>query len=118
VGKTKCGKGMKLIALADRAGLPLAVYTASATLHEITLVPHTLTATFTAEHPECLIGGKANDSDPLDAGLAAAGFELIGPHRTNRGKRATQDACPLQRYRSRWSVEICQTHPVNNDSVG
>jgi hypothetical protein len=30
VGKTKRGKGTKLMAVADRSGLPLAVHTASA----------------------------------------------------------------------------------------
>lgn len=39
MGKTKRGKGTKLMAIADRAGLPLALHIESATPHEVTL-PH------------------------------------------------------------------------------
>ena len=67
MGKTKRGKGTKLMAVADRAGLPRAVHTAAAPPHEVTLVPETLAATFTMALPERLIGDKAADSDPLDA---------------------------------------------------
>ena len=39
VGKTKRGKGSKIMAVADRQGLPVAVYVESATPHEVTLMP-------------------------------------------------------------------------------
>jgi transposase len=104
VGKTKRGKGAKLMALADRAGFPLAVHTASATPHGVTLVRETLAATYTTELPERLIGDKAYDSDPLDAELAKAGIELIAPHRANRKKPASRDGRPLRRYRRRWKI--------------
>jgi len=42
VGKTKRGKGSKLMAITDASGLPLAVYTDSASPHEVTLVQATL----------------------------------------------------------------------------
>jgi transposase len=93
------------MAVADRAGFPLAVHTAAATPHEVTLVPATLAATFTTGLPERLIGDKAYDSDPLDGELAQAGIELIAPHRANRKKPATQDGRPLRRYRRRWKIE-------------
>jgi transposase len=105
VGKTKRGQGTKLMAAADRAGLPLAVHTASAAPHEVTLVPATLAATFTAALPERLIGDKAYDSDPLDGALAKAGIALIAPHRANRKQPATRDGRPLRRYRRRWKIE-------------
>src|SRR5882724_4800573 len=38
VGKTKRGKGTKIMAIADRAGLPLAITIASASPHETQLV--------------------------------------------------------------------------------
>jgi hypothetical protein len=38
VGKTKRGKGTKIMAIADRHGLPAAVHVESATPHEVTLV--------------------------------------------------------------------------------
>jgi transposase len=44
VGKTKCGKGTKIMAIADRHGLPVAVLVESATPHEVTLVNATADA--------------------------------------------------------------------------
>ena len=105
MGKTKRGKGTKLMAVADRAGLPLAVYAASASPHEVTLVGETLAQVFTAEPPERLIGDKAYDSDPLDEELAEAGIEMIAPHKSNRKKAATQDGHKLRRYHRRWKIE-------------
>ena len=105
MGKTKRGKGTKLMAVADRSGLPVAVYAASAAPHEVSLVGETLAEVLTAERPARLIGDKAYDSDPLDAELAGQGVELIAPHRENRKKPRTQDGRPLRRYRRRWKVE-------------
>jgi hypothetical protein len=96
VGTTKRGNGTKLMAVADRAGLPLAVHTAAASPHEVILAPDTLAASFTAERPERLIGDKAYDSDPLDVALAAVGIELIAPHRANHKHPTTQDGRPLR----------------------
>src|SRR5437667_8833722 len=42
VGKTKRGKGMKIMAVADRHGLPVAVHIESATPHDVKLVVPTL----------------------------------------------------------------------------
>lgn len=47
---------------------------------EIILVPATLEARFVLERPEHLLGDKADDSDLLDASLAAQGVEMIAPH--------------------------------------
>ena len=105
MGKTKRGKGTKLMAVADRHGLPLAVHTASASPHEVTLVHHTLVERFTDETPERLIGDKAYDSDPLDEELRERDVELIAPHRSNRKKLPTQDGRVLRRYKRRWKVE-------------
>ena len=105
MGKTKRGKGTKVMAIADRAGLPLAVHVAAASPHEVTLVEATLAERFVDARPEHLIGDKAYDSDPLDARLAAQGIELIAPHRAKRKKSKTQDGRPLRRYKRRWTVE-------------
>jgi len=94
------------MAVADGAGLPLAVSIASAAPHEVTLVDATLAAAFAPALPARLIGDKAYDSDGLDARLAAErGIEMIAPHRENRTRPATQDGRPLRRYRRRWRVE-------------
>ena len=103
VGKTKRGKGTKIMAVADGAGLPLAICIESASPHETTLVEETLDASFLDTDPEKLIGDKAYDSDPLDQKLAERGIEMIAPNRKNRNK--TQDGRPLRRYRRRWKVE-------------
>lgn len=105
MGKTKRGKGTKLMAVADGSGLPLAVYTTSASPHEVTLVTNTLAENFTNKQLERLIGDKAYDSDPLDETLADVGIEMIAPHKRNRKKAVTQDGRPLRRYRRRWKVE-------------
>ncbi len=104
MGPTKRGKGSKLMAVADRHGLPVAVDVASASPAEVKLVISTLEARFLPDLPERLIGDKAYDSDPLAAKLAEGEVELIAPHRSNR-KVKTQDGRPLRRYRRRWKIE-------------
>ncbi|HVF28645.1 MAG TPA: IS5 family transposase [Pyrinomonadaceae bacterium] len=104
VGKTKRGKGTKLMVVADTAGFPVAADTTSASPHEVTLVHDTLHTSFTGEQPERLIGDKAYDSDPLDEELTAEGIEMIAPHKLNRKKTPTQDGRSLRRYRRRWKV--------------
>jgi transposase len=104
VGKTKRGKGTKIMAIADRRGLPVAVHVESATPHEVTLVKATIAQRLVPKRPEHLVGDAAYESDQLDAELAQCGIELIAPHRRDR-KRKTQDGRPLRRYRRRWKVE-------------
>ena len=105
MGKTKRGKGTKLVvALADASGLPISVCAASASPHEVTLVGEVLAAGFLEERPERLIGERAYDSDPLDAGLAEEGIEMIAPHWRNRKKPKTQDGRKLRRYKRRWKI--------------
>jgi transposase len=105
VGKTKRGKGTKIMVIADGSSLPLAAHIESASPHEVTLVERTLEARFTVSTPQKLIGDKAYDSDPLDETLQAQGIEMIAPHRRNRSKPKTQDGRKLRRYKRRWKVE-------------
>ena len=105
IGKTKRGKGTKLMAVADGAGLPLAIHATSASPHEVTLVLDTLKERFLRQRPVRLIGDRAYDSDPLDATLAKQGVELIAPHKFNRIKPSTQDGRVLRRYTRRWKIE-------------
>jgi transposase len=105
VGKTKRGKGTKIMAATDGAGLPLAISIASASPHEVKLIEEALDQSLIDELPDRLIGDKAYDSDRLDERLwLERGVKLIAPHR--RGRRtATQDGRELRRYRRRWQVE-------------
>src|SRR5580704_2234358 len=105
VGKTKRGKGTKIMGIADGHGLPLALRTESASPAEVKLVEATLEERVVAEVPERLIGDKAYDSDRLDQQLMEKfGTEMIAPNRANRNPR-TQDGRPLRRYKRRWKVE-------------
>jgi transposase len=105
IGKTKRGKGTKLMAVADGAGIPLAVHATSASPHEVTLVLDTLKERFLRQRPVRLIGDRAYDSDPLDETLAKQNIELIAPHKFNRVKPTTQDGRVLRRYTRRWKIE-------------
>jgi len=107
VGKTKRGKGSKLMAIADSHGLPLAVCTESASPAEVKLVAQTLEQRFIADVPERLVGDKAYDSDGLDTDvLNQFGTEVIAPHREGRrSDRQTQDGRALRRFKRRWKVE-------------
>jgi transposase len=100
----KRGMGTKIMAVADSAGLPVAVCAGSAMPHAVTLVQQTLAEIFVAEPVQRLIGDNTYDSDGLDRELAETGVEMIAPHRTNRTHH-TQDRRPLHRYRRRWKIE-------------
>jgi transposase len=105
VGPTKRGKGVKIMGIVDRHGLPLAVCTHAANHHEVTLVQLTFDFYMIEAKPEQLIGDKAYDSDRLDAELREEGVDMVAPHRTNRHMSKTQDGRTLRRYKRRWLVE-------------
>ena len=84
VGTTKRGKGMKIMAIVDRHGLPLWVSTHAANHHEVRLVQLCFDFYMIEAKPENLIGDRAYDSDPLDEELRRDGVEMIAPHRANR----------------------------------
>jgi len=92
------------MAVADRHGLPVAVFVESATPHEVKLALPALIQMVIPEAPKNLIADNAYDSDSLDAELRRYGIELIAPHRRNR-TNTTQDLRRLQRYRRRWKIE-------------
>ncbi len=104
MGKTKRGKGTKIMVIASVTSVPLAVTVDSASPHESKLVDETLASSFLDQLPERLIGDKAYDSDPLDRHLDEEyGIEMIAPNRENRAK--TQDGRALRRYKRRWAIE-------------
>jgi transposase len=105
VGKTKRGKGTKIMVLTDANGLPLGVDTSSASPHEVKLIAPLLEKRLLPHRPRRLIYDEAADSDPLRARLKRRGIELICRHRRNRVKPPTQDGRKLRRFRRRWKVE-------------
>ena len=104
IGKTRRGKGVKILAIVDRHGLPLSVSTHAANHHEVTLVQLSFDFYMIEAKPQNLVGDKAYDSDALDEKLRKVGVEMIAPHRNNR-KLKTQDGRRLRRYARRWIVE-------------
>ncbi|HWS63298.1 MAG TPA: hypothetical protein VN325_11135, partial [Steroidobacteraceae bacterium] len=62
VGPTKRGKGVKIIAIVDRHGLPLAVSTHAANHHEVTLARLSVEFCMIEARPENLIGDRARAS--------------------------------------------------------
>lgn len=105
IGPTKRGKGVKIMAIVDKRGLPLAVSTHVANHHEVTLVQLSFDFYMIEAKPENLIGDRASDSDPLREELREEGIEMNAPHRKNRKKPPTQDRRRLRRYERRWLVE-------------
>lgn len=102
VGPTERGKRTRIMAVADRRGVPIALSIHSASPHEVTLVEQTLATTFVNGLPERLIGDRAYDSDKLDGALRDCGVEMIAPHR--RGRRKTQDgSCAVTAGAGKWS---------------
>jgi len=95
------------MALADGAGLPLAVTIASGNRHDCTLVEQTLDEALVDELPVRLIADKGFDSRPLQERLhAERDIVLIAPTRGGiRASRRKQDGRSLRRYRRRWKVE-------------
>ena len=87
IGPTKRGKGMKIMAIVDRHGLPLSVSTHAANHHEVRLVQLCFDFYMIEAKPENLIGDRAYDSDPLDE-------ELFQSQQAAHARSAT--AKPLQ----------------------
>ena len=93
IGPTRRGKGVKILAIVDRHGLPLSVSTHAANHHEVTLVQLSFDFYMLEAKPEHLIGDRAYDSDGLDDALKQDGINMIAPHRSTR-KLKTQDGRP------------------------
>ena len=105
VGKTKKGKGTKIMLLIDSKGTPLAADIASASEAEVNLIEPLLDRSVGQYLPDRLLYDRAADSDPLRARLAQDRIELICPHRKNRKRPATQDGRALRRWKRRYRVE-------------
>ena len=100
------------MAIADRNGLPLALYLASGSRFDSVLTEGTLDAAFVARLPPRLIGDKAWDSAALQQRLwKERGIDLIAPKRGGKWRsRRRQDRRKLRRYKRRWRVESLFAH--------
>jgi transposase len=93
------------MALADSAGLPLAVSIADGSRHDVVLVDQTLDEAIIDYLPPKLIADKAFDSYGLAERLRQERhIELIAPKNPTH-RRRKQDGRALRRYKRRWLVE-------------
>ena len=94
------------MAVADGAGLPIAVSIGDGSRHDSVLVDQTLDEAFVDYLPPIVIADKAFDSGPLSERLRQErNIELIAPRRRVRGGRRKQDGRRMRRYKRRWKVE-------------
>ena len=114
VGKTKRGKGTKLMVLVDGQGTPLGLHVDSASPAEVKLLVATLeTVRVGSAHqagrprqsPERLIADRGYDSNAARQILTDRGIEPIIPARSNNTIATHQDGRSLRRYRHRWIIE-------------
>lgn len=108
VGKTKRGKGTKLMVLADGAGTPLGIHVDAASPAEVRLLEPTLDQfdeNGLTQQPERLIADRAYDSNGVRELLVERGIEPIIPARRNNRRATHQDGRKLRRYRHRWIIE-------------
>jgi transposase len=105
VGKTKKGKGTKIMLMIDGAGVPTSAFTTSAQDAEVNTIETLVDVQVAGQRSGRLIYDKAADADWLRDSLEHRGVELITPHRSNRRKASRQDGRSLRRYRHRWKVE-------------
>lgn len=114
MGKTKRGKGTKLMVLADGQGTPLGICVEAATPAEVKLLERTLDSVKVKRRrgerrrphqPERLIADRGYDSNPARALLVKRDIEPIIPKRRNNKKATHQDGRKLRRYKRRWIIE-------------
>jgi transposase len=114
VGKTKRGKGTKLMVLADGAGTAIGIHVDSASPAEVTLLAKTLDSVSIPrahqsgrprKRPDRLIADRAYDSNAARSHLVRRGIEPIIPCRSNNKIATHQDGRKLRRYRRRWKIE-------------
>ena len=104
VGLTRVGKGTRIVAIEDSAGLPLSVRVARANLAVVSLVDATLAIRFLRRLFTRLIGNEGGDCDTLHAQLAARSIECIALNRSTR-RYDKHDGRQLRRYCRRWRIE-------------
>jgi transposase len=114
VGKTRKGKGTKIMMLTDGEGTPLAVHLDSASRAEVNLIEQTLEKISVKKaaapgaprrKPDRLVADKAYDSNGFRARVAKRGIKPIIPARKTSLSATHQDGRSLRRYARRWKVE-------------
>ncbi len=114
VGKTKRGKGTKLMVVSDGQGVPLAVHIDSASPAEVKLLDVSIEAIAVRRsgmpgrprrYSKRIIADKAYDCNKIRKSLADRGVYPVIPARSNNRKATHQDGRSLRRYKHRWKIE-------------
>jgi transposase len=95
------------MAVADRHGLPIAIYIDGGNRFDSVLTERTLDAAFVRRLPPRLIADKAWDGGALSRRLLLErGIDLIAPKRRGpKQSNRSQDGRKLRRYKRRWKIE-------------
>ena len=115
-GKTKIGKGSKIMLATDGNGLPIGLLVASASPHEVTLAKETLQSIRVPQkrgrpttRPHEVVADKAYDSKSLRDWLRSRGISAVIPHFERRARKTPKKGRPFGEptliYKSRWKVE-------------
>ena len=117
VGKTKGGKGSKVMVIADGNGLPIGLQVDSAQPHEIRYAESTVATIRIPQkrgrprtRPKELIADKAYDSRQFREALRQRGIKVTVPIVERRRRKRPKRGRPIRTgltYRQRWKVERC-----------
>ncbi len=116
IGKTKIGKGTKVMQMVDKEGLLVSLHIDSANPHESRLLMKTLKNSISLTKPRYILGDRAYDSDKLDFECKKLGISLVAYHKQNR-KNHTQDGREARRLKKRYTVERTNAHLKNYRKV-
>ena len=115
IGKTKVGKGSKVMLVVEGNGLPIGLHLDSAQPHEITLAAQTLktirvpqTCGRPRTRPTALAADKAYDSRAFRTALRQRGIQVAIPTFERSQRKKPKRGRPLKvgaLYKSRWKVE-------------
>jgi transposase len=115
VGKTKVGKGSKVMVVADGHGLPIGLHVDSARPHESRLAETTLATVRVPRprgrprtRPKELVADKAYDSQKFRRYLRRRGIKSTIPTFVRRPRQRAKRGRPSRpgpNYRHRWKVE-------------
>ena len=116
VGKTKRGKGTKIMLVTDANGLPVGLELASANRHEVKLAVPTLQTVRVPrggrgrpkQRPEELVADKAYDSKRFREWLRSKGIKPTIPPYERRVRKRSKRGRPVKvglDYSDRWKVE-------------
>ena len=105
VGRTKIGKGTKLMLLTDQQGLPVSLFVCGANIAEVHAIETLVEVRVADQRPDYLLYDKAADANWLRDALDRRGIEQVTRHRKNR-KNIRQDGRTARRLTThRWKVE-------------